>query len=114
MVLQAHTETSQDAASFKAGMKLEAKDRKNPSLTCVATITEVKEGKLLIHFDGWTTKYDYWCQPDTTDIHPIGWCAKTGKSLQPPKGKYMYSIRVFPLYGLYNDIQKIFYSETCL
>ena len=72
---------------FKVGMKLEAKDRLNPSLVAVATISDIREGQLLIHFDGWTDKYDYWCQPTSNDIHPHGWCAKHMKTLQPPKGK---------------------------
>ena len=72
-------------------MRLEAKDRQNPSLHCVATITQVKSGgsELLIHFDGWGTNYDYWCRADTEDIHPIGWCEETGKRLQAPKGQCM-------------------------
>jgi hypothetical protein len=45
------------------GQRLEAIDRKNPSLLCVATVSsiQVKDGKevLTIHFDGWTNTYDY-------------------------------------------------------
>ena len=71
---------------FRVGMRLEAKDRLNPGLICVATITNIKDGQLLIHFDGWSNRYDYWCKPDTPDIHPIGWCDSKGRELQPPKG----------------------------
>lgn len=67
-------------------MKLEAKDRHYPTLTCVATITKVQDGQLLIHFDGWGREYDYWCQPDSQDIHPVGWCSAHGKDLQQPNG----------------------------
>lgn len=67
-------------------MKLEAKDRMNPSLVCVATITDIKKKQLLIHFDGWSNTYDHWCKPDTTDIHPIRWCEKKGVALQSPHG----------------------------
>lgn len=69
------------------GMKLEAKDRLNPSLVCVATISDIKDGRLLIHFDGWGTQYDYWCRPDSIDIHPKGWCRSHRKELQAPGGK---------------------------
>ena len=80
---------------FKAGMKLEAKDRKNPNLICVATIADINsKGELLIHFDGWTSTYDYWCKPDTTDIHPAGWCAKNNKSLQAPKGQFFAPLSI--------------------
>ena len=68
-------------------MRLEAKDRKNPSVVCVATVSDVNSnGELLIHFDGWTKTYDYWCKPDSTDIHPRGWCQDNNKDLQKPNG----------------------------
>ena len=68
-------------------MRLEAKDCLNPSMICVATIMAIKpNGKLLIHFDGWSEGYDYWCYPDSTDIHPAMWCNKHNKKVQPPKG----------------------------
>ena len=73
-------------SQFRAGMKLEAKDRLNPSMVCVATINEVKNGKLLIHFDGWSTSYDYWCEPESIDIHPIGWCEEKNHALSAPYG----------------------------
>uniref|UniRef100_A0A1X7UYJ4 TIR domain-containing protein n=1 Tax=Amphimedon queenslandica TaxID=400682 RepID=A0A1X7UYJ4_AMPQE len=73
---------------FRVGMRLEAKDRANPALICVATITDINNNKLLIHFDGWSNRYDYWCDPDTVDIHPIGWCASKGIHLQPPHGRH--------------------------
>ena len=69
------------------GMKLEAKDRKNPGLICVATITEIDGRRLLIHFDGWSKFYDYWCEPNTVDIHPIGWCDNSAYELQKPHGE---------------------------
>lgn len=75
------------AKKFQAGMRLEAKDRQNPSMVCVATVSEVENGQLLIHFDGWTKTFDYWCKPDTTDIHPVGWCKKVHHHLQKPKGR---------------------------
>lgn len=73
---------------FKVGMRLEAKDRKYPSLTCAATITDITNGKLLIHFDGWNNSYDYLCEPKSTDVHPVGWCQMKGRELNKPKGWY--------------------------
>eukprot|EP00118_Oscarella_pearsei_P008476 m.43935 g.43935 ORF g.43935 m.43935 type:complete len:351 (+) comp33479_c0_seq24:1041-2093(+) len=66
-------------------MHLEARDRKHPSMVCVATISQIRDGFLLIHFDGWTEKYDYWCEPSSQDIHPIGWCKEHCYRLQSPK-----------------------------
>ena len=67
-------------------MKLEASNRQRPSLICVATITEVKNSHLQIHLDGWPTDYDYWCEPTTSDIHPVGWCESQGVELRKPYG----------------------------
>ena len=73
---------------FRVGMKLEAKDRKHPSLICVASIIDINDDdELLIHFDGWSAEYDYWCKPDSTDIHPPMWCNKHHRQLQPPQGE---------------------------
>jgi hypothetical protein len=71
---------------FRPGMKLEAKDRQHPSIVSVATVANVKDGRLLIRFDGWSSRYDYWCRPESTDIHPPHWCSKNHRELHPPKG----------------------------
>ena len=95
----------------KAGQKLEAYDIKSKaakaaaekaakaaaakaaahshlSLICVATVQEVDSatGKLLIHFDGWSSDFDYWCEPSSQHLHPVGYCKSVGHELQPPKG----------------------------
>ncbi|XP_054646918.1 sex comb on midleg-like protein 2 isoform X1 [Dunckerocampus dactyliophorus] len=70
--------------SFKAGMKLEAVDKKNPHLICPATVGEVKGDEVFIMFDGWRGAFDYWCKYDSRDIFPVGWCSLTKHSLQPP------------------------------
>ena len=41
-------------------MKLEAVDRMNPSLVCVASVTDVVGSRFLVHFDNWDDTYDYW------------------------------------------------------
>lgn len=41
-------------------MKLEAVDRMNPSLICVATVTDKVGNRFLVHFDNWDDTYDYW------------------------------------------------------
>uniref|UniRef100_A0A8C1SML5 L3MBTL histone methyl-lysine binding protein 3 n=1 Tax=Cyprinus carpio TaxID=7962 RepID=A0A8C1SML5_CYPCA len=70
--------------SFQHNMKLEVVDKRNPALIRVATVVDTDEHRLRIHFDGWTDEYDYWMDADSPDIHPAGWCAKTGHPLQPP------------------------------
>ncbi|OWK03133.1 hypothetical protein Celaphus_00007989 [Cervus elaphus hippelaphus] len=70
---------------FQVGMKLEAVDRMNPSLVCVASVTDVVDGRFLVHFDNWDDTYDYWCDSSSPYIHPVGWCQKQGKPLTPPQ-----------------------------
>ena len=54
-------------------------------------------GEVLIHFDGWTSKYDYWTMSDSPDLHPIGFMAQRAQDhpewtpeLQAPKGQRVH------------------------
>ena len=69
---------NQQPAGFKIGMKLEAVDKANSSLICVATINDILGDWLLIHFDGWDDSYDYWTQTNSPYLHPINWCKSKG------------------------------------
>lgn len=62
-------------------MKLEAVDKANSSLVCVATINDVLGEWLLIHFDGWTNEYDYWTRYNSPHIHSTNWCKSKGKTI---------------------------------
>ncbi|XP_031574253.1 lethal(3)malignant brain tumor-like protein 3 [Actinia tenebrosa] len=77
-------QVSQTRHGFKVDMKLEAIDRKNPDLICVATVTNVIGNRFLVHFDEWDDTYDYWCEEDSPYIHPVGWCEAHGGKLNPP------------------------------
>ncbi|XP_061622334.1 lethal(3)malignant brain tumor-like protein 1 [Phyllopteryx taeniolatus] len=70
---------------FEIAMKLEAVDRMNPSLICVATVTDVVDDRFLVHFDNWDDTYDYWCDATSPYIHPIGWCQERNLPLTPPQ-----------------------------
>ncbi|XP_060749814.1 lethal(3)malignant brain tumor-like protein 1 isoform X2 [Tachysurus vachellii] len=70
---------------FKVGLKLEAVDRMNPSLICVATVTDIVGKRFLVHFDNWDDTYDYWCDARSPYIHPVGWCKERGLPLTPPQ-----------------------------
>lgn len=96
---------------FKVGHKLEAVDRKNPQLICVATVGEltmglkitvgfrmkindnlffegdVRKDQIHVMFDGWRGAFDYWCRYDSRDIFPVRWCEMAGLMLQPPGNK---------------------------
>ncbi|NXN91884.1 LMBL3 protein, partial [Rhinopomastus cyanomelas] len=78
--------TSATPTGFRVGMKLEAVDKKNPSLMCVATVADVVDSRLLIHFDNWDKSYDYWCETSSPYICPVGYCQATGIPLTIPPG----------------------------
>ena len=61
-----------ETSGWNVGSKVEAVDRQNTSLICVATVKNVLEGKILIHFDGWELDYDYWVKPDSPYVKPRG------------------------------------------
>ncbi|XP_049627118.1 lethal(3)malignant brain tumor-like protein 3 [Suncus etruscus] len=69
---------------FQKKMKLEVIDKRNPMFIRVATVAETDDHRIKVHFDGWNSCYDYWIDADSPDIHPVGWCSKTGHPLQPP------------------------------
>lgn len=78
-----------EASGWEIGFKVEAVDKANVSLICVATVTNVLEGRVLIHFDGWELDYDYWVEEPGSSpyVHPVGWCEKNRFELNTPKGK---------------------------
>ncbi|XP_077365087.1 lethal(3)malignant brain tumor-like protein 4 isoform X2 [Festucalex cinctus] len=75
-----------DSCSFQVGMKLEAVDKKNPGLVCVASVADVVDDRILVHFDNWDNSYDYWCESSSPLIHPVGWCEEHGRPLTAPHG----------------------------
>ncbi|XP_031835752.1 lethal (3) malignant brain tumor isoform X2 [Nomia melanderi] len=84
MVAPARAFKQRPPCGFKRGMKLEAVDRRVPQLIRVATVEDVKDHMLKIRFDGWPENHAYWVDDDSPDIHPMGWCLKTGHPLEPP------------------------------
>uniref|UniRef100_A0A914URF5 non-specific serine/threonine protein kinase n=1 Tax=Plectus sambesii TaxID=2011161 RepID=A0A914URF5_9BILA len=74
--------------AWKPGMKLEAVDRLNPHLTCVASIIQAYGNQVTITFDGWGNNYDYTTETSSSDLHPIGYCqfSEADRTLQPPYG----------------------------
>uniref|UniRef100_A0A8C2EF91 L3MBTL histone methyl-lysine binding protein 4 n=1 Tax=Cyprinus carpio TaxID=7962 RepID=A0A8C2EF91_CYPCA len=77
---------SPSGSVFEVGMKLEAVDRKNPCLVCVASIADIVDQRFLVHFDNWDDTYDYWCDASSPYIHPVGWCQDNGRPLTAPQG----------------------------
>jgi hypothetical protein len=73
--------------AFRVGHKLEVVDKRNPSLIRVGTISAIDGFKVKISFDGWDEIYDDWFDSDSSDLHPRGWCEKSGYPLEAPISK---------------------------
>ncbi|XP_052873777.1 uncharacterized protein LOC128279095 [Anopheles cruzii] len=69
---------------FVAGMSLEADDLRKSGKVCVATITDIINDRLLIHFDGWDERYDYWVNMASPYIHHINWHRENNEKITPP------------------------------
>lgn len=46
-----------------------------------------------MHYDGWSQQFDVWCDSDLSDLHPVGWCQRTGHPLEPPPGQRERQVR---------------------
>ncbi|XP_027631274.1 sex comb on midleg-like protein 2 [Tupaia chinensis] len=84
---------------FKAGMKLEARDPRNISSVCIATVVGVTGARIRLRLDGSDNKNDFWRLVDSSDIHPVGTCEKDGDLLQPPLG-YQMNASSWPMFLL--------------
>lgn len=71
---------------FCRGMKLEALENAN-DIGYVATVVDINESLILIHYDGWSKTYDFWTHPYSGLIHAIGWCRDNGVELAPPNSR---------------------------
>lgn len=58
--------------------------------------------RVKLHFDGYSDCYDFWVNADALDIHPVGWCEKTGHKLHPPKGIVTFLVSYFKLKNLFS------------
>ncbi|KAJ4923770.1 hypothetical protein JOQ06_028025, partial [Pogonophryne albipinna] len=67
-------------------MKLEARDPRNSTSVCIATVMGLTGVRLRLRLDGSDNSNDFWRLVDSSDIQPIGSCEKNGDMLQPPLG----------------------------
>jgi hypothetical protein len=66
-------------------MKIEAVDMMAPHLVCVATVAQIADSLIRVHFDGWGEDFEQWIDCQSPNIYPIGWCELVGYKLEPPK-----------------------------
>lgn len=61
------------------------------------------ENRVLIHFDSWDDIYDYWVDPTSPYIHPVGWCDEHGYSLTPPNSEHTLHYYYFIMVKVFLD-----------
>ncbi|XP_028513995.1 scm-like with four MBT domains protein 2 isoform X2 [Exaiptasia diaphana] len=77
---------------FKPGMQLEAVNPQDPSSICVASVIECNsEQYFTLQIDDFIEnnnqkKLRFWCQSNSKNIFPVGWCKKNNVQLTPPPG----------------------------
>uniref|UniRef100_A0AAQ5XDH2 FCS-type domain-containing protein n=1 Tax=Amphiprion ocellaris TaxID=80972 RepID=A0AAQ5XDH2_AMPOC len=60
----------------------------------IAEIIKLAGFKALLRYEGFDndTSRDFWCNLCIPEVHPVGWCASSGKPLVPPKSiQHKYS-----------------------
>jgi len=63
-----------------------------PEYIWPATVKELKEGKIHIHWDGWDNSWDETHPVDHMDFHPIGYHKYTNLVFYPPPGKAVFDV----------------------
>jgi hypothetical protein len=75
-----------DLKQLQVGMRLECVDKHNAIFVRPATVVDLnyQTEEVKIHYDNWSSVYDVWFSKDSEDLHPVGWCERTGHVLTKP------------------------------
>ncbi|XP_053663755.1 uncharacterized protein LOC128712914 [Anopheles marshallii] len=79
-----HLNHTSDRNRFEIGMAIEADDLKKSGKVCVATVADKMGDRILIHFDGWDNRYDYWVSIHSNYIHPVNWHKENNDKITAP------------------------------
>ena len=94
-----HIKSESSTQGWQVGGKLEAADPDKPEMIHVATVTNIIEDRILVHFDGWPLNFDFWTVVDSPYLNPVGWCSSNNKVLTPPLGsKFSTTNFSWPVY----------------
>ncbi|KAH7973985.1 hypothetical protein HPB49_008268 [Dermacentor silvarum] len=69
---------------FQVGHRFEVVDPRDRRFVRVASVAALRPRGLLVHLDGWPPERDFFLDADSPDMHPAGWCTRTGHPLEPP------------------------------
>ena len=80
-------------------MKLEVPNQDSSNTYWLATVIAKSGPLILLRYEGYQddNSADFWCNSQSSEIHPVGWCAKTKHALRPPKGVFNNSLCFFDI-----------------
>lgn len=61
---------------------------------CVASVGDVIDTRILVHFDGFEESNNYWIDITSPYIHPVNWHIENGYSVVKPPGKFVVSTNI--------------------
>ncbi|XP_073444259.1 MBT domain-containing protein 1 isoform X2 [Dendrobates tinctorius] len=72
------------------GVRVEVLNTDNslsPKVFWIAVIVKLAGYNALLRYEGFENdaSLDFWCNICSSDVHPVGWCASSGKPLVPPQ-----------------------------
>ncbi|KAM4031756.1 MBT domain-containing protein 1 isoform 1-T2 [Anomaloglossus baeobatrachus] len=72
------------------GVRVEVLNTDNslsPKVFWIAVIVKLAGYNALLRYEGFEndSSLDFWCNICSSDVHPVGWCASSGKPLVPPQ-----------------------------
>ncbi|KAG8546571.1 hypothetical protein GDO81_018607 [Engystomops pustulosus] len=72
------------------GVRVEVPNTDNnlsPKVFWIAVIVKLAGYSALLRYEGFENdaSLDFWCNICSSDVHPVGWCASSGKPLVPPQ-----------------------------
>ncbi|XP_066442896.1 MBT domain-containing protein 1 isoform X2 [Eleutherodactylus coqui] len=79
------------------GVRVEVLNTDNnlsPKVFWIAVIVKLAGYNALLRYEGFENdaSLDFWCNVWSSDVHPVGWCASSGKPLVPPQSiQHKYS-----------------------
>ena len=90
-------------SGFVKGMKVEVPVKgTEPTSYWMASIVMSCGQLLRLRYDGYhiNSSADFWCDVKSQEVHPVGWCQKNGKTMQPPSGELRVAMVTFTKFGI--------------
>ncbi|VDQ14302.1 unnamed protein product, partial [Trichobilharzia regenti] len=100
------TKFTKSSQHFQVNQRLEAVDKRCPSLIRVANVVDnMPPGFLTLGYDGWSDKYNIRVEVGSLDLFPVGYCHASGHPLQVPPGCKLFLLLLLFLCTIINHFR---------